>query len=229
MRPAWVRLPSTWINEGGLVSFKWAHGGAGADQIAALMVLTVIAHNADEASGRARLTYDDFCAHTELSRAKVSNGLRVLEHHGLIKRAGDAGQSILQLANYDPERGWAKFPAKSMYSGQARISAFADFRLRKVVELDALKLLFLMVARRDNRTNLANVSYPKIEEYSGILNVRIKTAISYLASQSLLHVEHIPRLNSEYGVANAYRIPGIEPYNHMGTRGRTFDASDFEP
>jgi hypothetical protein len=110
-----------------------------------------------------------------------------------------------------------------------RIRAFADFRLRKVVELDALKLLFLMVERRDNRTNLANISYPKIEEYTGILNVRIKTAISYLASHSLVHVEHIPRMNSEYGVANAYRVAGIEPYNHMGTRGRMLEASDFEP
>jgi hypothetical protein len=228
MKSTWVRLPSTWINERGLISFKWAPGGAGADQVAALMVLTVIAHNADQASGRARITYDDFCAHTDLSRAKVSKGLTVLEHHGVIKRGGDAGQSIFQLAHYKADGGWAKFPAKSMYSGE-RIRAFADFRLRKVVELDALKLLFLMVARRDNKTNLANISYPKIEEYTGILNVRIKAAISYLASQSLLHVEHIPRMSSEYGVSNAYRVVGIEPFNHFGTRGRTLDALDFEP
>src|SRR5205823_2661062 len=161
-----------------------------------------------------RITYDDFCARTELSRAKVSKGLAVLEHQALIKRPGDAGQSIFQLTDYNPDRGWAKFPAKSMYSGDERIRAFADFRLRKVVELDALKLLFLMVERRDNKTNLANISYPKIEEYTGILNVRIKTAISYLASHSLLYVEHIPRMNSEYGVASAYRIAGIEPFNH---------------
>lgn len=228
MKPAWVRLPSTWISERGLVSFKWANGGGGADQIAGLMVLTVIAHNADQVTGRTRITYDDFCAHTELSRAKVSRGLTVLEDQGLIRRARDAGQSVFQLAHYNPDRDWAKFPAKSMYSGDERIRAFADFRLRKVVELDALKLLFLMVERRDNKTNLANISYPKIQEYTGILNVRIKTAISLLASHSLLYVEHIPRVNSEYGVANAYRIAGVEPFNHMGTRGRTFDASDFE-
>lgn len=228
MKPAWVRLPSTWINEHGLGSFKWDHGGAGADQIAALMLLTVIAHNADQAVGRARITYEDFCARTELSRAKVSKGLAVLERQGLIGRPEETGQSIFQMANYDSGRGWAKFPARSMYSGEERIRAFVEFRLRKVVELDALKLLFLMVARRDNKTNLANISYPKIEEYTGILNVRIKTAISFLASHSLLYVEHIPRLNSEQGVANAYRIGGIEPFNHMGTRGRTFEASDFE-
>src|ERR1700676_3243440 len=99
MKPAWVRLPSTWINQHGLVSFKWEHDGAGADQIAAFMVLTVIANNADQAIGRARIIYDDFCARTELSRAKVSKGLSVLEHQGLIKRPGDAGQSIFQLGD----------------------------------------------------------------------------------------------------------------------------------
>src|SRR4051812_41738927 len=99
MKHAWVRLPSTWISNHGLASFKWAHGGAGADQIAALMALTVITHRADQAIGRARITYDEFCAHTELSRAKVSKGLTVLEGQGLIKRAGDAGQSIFQLAD----------------------------------------------------------------------------------------------------------------------------------
>ena len=31
MKSTWVRLPSTWINERGLVSFKWEHGGAGAE------------------------------------------------------------------------------------------------------------------------------------------------------------------------------------------------------
>jgi hypothetical protein len=219
MRLDWVKLPSAWINERGLSSFKWAHGGAGADQIAALMILTVITHDADRDSGRARVTYEDFCARTDLSRAKVSNGLSVLGDRGLVERPAEAGQSVFQLANFSPGGGWAKFPAKSMYAGE-RIRAFADFRLRKVVELDALKLFFLMVARRDNRTNLANISYPTIEQYSGIPNVRIKSAISYLASHSLVYVDQIPSRSSEHGVANAYRIVGIDSRNHMGTRGR---------
>ena len=222
---AWVKLPSAWINERGLPAFKWAHGGAGADQIAALMILTVISHEANQDSGRARVTYEHFCARTELSRAKVSNGLSVLRDRGLIESSADAGQSVVQLANFNPDAGWAKFPAKSMYAGE-RIRAFAEFRLRKVVELDALKLFFLMVARRDNRTNLANISYPTIEEYSGIPNVRIKPAISYLASHSLMYVEQVPRSSSEYGVANAYRIVGIDSRNHTGTQHR--GAFDFD-
>ena len=36
--PKWVRLPSEWINDGGLKIFRWERG-IGADNIAALMAL----------------------------------------------------------------------------------------------------------------------------------------------------------------------------------------------
>jgi hypothetical protein len=106
-----------------------------------------------------------------------------------------------------------------MYSG-GRIIAFDEFRLRKVVELDALKLFFLFVARRGRDTNLANIGYEKIEDYTNIRRVRIKSAISFLASLSLVYVEHVQSQSNSYGVSNCYRIVGIEPYKHMGTRGR---------
>ena len=60
----WVRLPSWWIEEGGLRELRW-NKGEGADNIAALMVFCVIAHHANEhAMGNekaellASLTYD---------------------------------------------------------------------------------------------------------------------------------------------------------------------------
>ena len=226
MRRAWVKLPSAWISERGLRAFNWAYGGAGADQIAALMILTVIALDADQEIGRARLTYEDFCARTDLSRAKVSKGLSVLADRSLIERSPDAGQSVYRLANFNPDRDWAKFPARSICPGE-RIRAFAEFRLRKAIELDALKLLFLIAARRDNRTNLAHMAYPTIEEYSGIPNARIKSAISYLASHSLVFVDQTPSTSNEHGVVNAYRIVGVDSRHHMGTRGRMLEASDF--
>jgi len=57
-----------------------------------------------------------------------------------------------------------------MYSARG-IEAFADFRLRRLAELDVLKLFFLFVARRDNKTNFANIGYGKIEEYTNIKRV----------------------------------------------------------
>jgi hypothetical protein len=110
-----------------------------------------------------------------------------------------------------------------MYS-VGRIIAFKEFKLRRVVELDALKLFFLFVARRDQRTNFANIGYEKIVEYAGVKRDRIESAISFLASLSLVYVEHVPSKANLYGVSNAYRIVGIDPTVHMGTRGRNTEV-----
>jgi hypothetical protein len=115
-----------------------------------------------------------------------------------------------------------------MYSAAGRIAAFADFQLRRMVELDALKLFFLFVARRGRTTNVAHIGYEKIEEYTAVKRIRIKTAISFLASLELICVEHIPSSTNAHGVSNAYRIVGLDGYNHMGTRGRGMTEIDYE-
>ncbi len=76
LRP-WVRLPSWWIEEGGLRDLRW-NKGEDADNIAALMTLCVIAHHADErASGDdeaelvTSLTYDRLGLATGISREKI--------------------------------------------------------------------------------------------------------------------------------------------------------------
>jgi hypothetical protein len=219
MTQYWVRLPANWIAEHGLAEFKWSNGGAGSDQVAALMNLVVIAHAADRETGLARLTYDEITERTSLSRAKVSSGLTVLEDRKLITRRTDGRRSVFGLANYDPNGGWAMLPAKSMYSG-GRIRAFDDFRLRRVVELDAMKLFLLFVQRRDRKSNLAIISYDKIEDYTGITRPRIKSALSFLSAFPLVYVEPQPSVQSEFGVSNAYRIVGIETRVHQGTVGR---------
>jgi hypothetical protein len=219
----WIRLPSYWIIEKGLKQFTWHHGGQGADNTAALMALTAIAHVADEESGIAHVTYNRLCEVTGLSRAKLSNGLGILKIAKLIEPGPDEARSTYKLCQYDPLKGWAKFPAKHMYSG-GRIVAFDEFRLRKMTELHALKLFFLFAAFRDQSTNFAVIGYPRIEEYTGISHSRIKSAISFLASLSLVYVEHLPRRDGENGVINAYRLVGIESFRHMGTQARTAGA-----
>jgi hypothetical protein len=121
---------------------------------------------------------------------------------------------------HERERGWCKLPAKRLYSGE-RIEAFDAFRLRVIAELDAMKLYLLFAARRDNESNLANISYDKITEFSGVERSRLKKAISVLAALGLVYVEHRTSTTNDYGVANAYRLAHLDPYVHMGTRGRS--------
>ena len=221
---SWIKLPSRWIEAGGLKDFRWARG-EGSDNLAGLMGLTVISHHIDAESGVARLTYDALCIKSTLSRAKLSSGLGILVERGLIEREPE-GRSTYRLANYDPEVGWVKFPAAGLYR-HGTIMAFNDFHLRLPAELDALKLYFLFASRRDRQTNMAKLTYEKIDEYSGVSRNNIRRALSVLAANELVHIEHVPSDKIENGVANAYRLAHLDTYNHMGTKGRGADPLDF--
>jgi hypothetical protein len=50
--------------------------------------------------------------------------------------------------------------------------------------------------------------------------------LSILALVPLVYVEQLPSKTNENGYSNAYRIVGIDPYNHRGTRGRETNESD---
>jgi DNA-binding transcriptional ArsR family regulator len=215
----WVRLPSLWIENGDLVDLEWKGSGR-SDNAAALMVLAPVVHNADD-EGLSKRTYDELGTATGLSRSKISGGLSVLESLGVIERE-PKGRSTIKLMNYNLAGGWSKFPARRMYSG-GRIIAFDEFKLRMMTELHALKLYYLFARRRSNDTNMAHLSYEKIEEYSGIERPRIRRAISLLAAIGLVHVEHLPSRTNDRGTANAYRLALLDPYVHLGTRGRDPD------
>jgi DNA-binding transcriptional ArsR family regulator len=215
----WVNLPTGWIESRGLLQFRWGEGGA--DNVAALMLLAVIAHHSEEFTGVAKVTYDQLGAAANLSRAKISAGLGVLEEREIIERRA-GGRSGYALRNYDLKKGWGKLPAVKLYH-QGRVLAFDEFRLRNRVELDALKLYFLFVARRDRTTNMAHISYDGIEERTGVARQQIKRALSLLAANGLVHVEHRRSEGLDPRISNAYRLPQIEPYRHMGTYGRMVD------
>jgi hypothetical protein len=135
---------------------------------------------------------------------------------------------MYELANYDPAAGWAKLPARTRYRDD-RIIAFHDCHLRNPTELEALKLFYLFIARRDRSTNVANISYDKITEFAGVPRQRIKPAISWLINHSLVNVESVRSFDGPLNRANVYRIVGIEPFNHRGTRGRMDDTDPTPP
>jgi hypothetical protein len=215
MKP-WIKLPTAWIEAGGLKHFRWREG-EGSNNVAGLMLLAVIAHHANEARGIAHITYNGLHAATGLSRPKISGGLRVLVDRDLIERLN--AQSTYGIADFDPSCGWGKLPARGLYR-RDEIPAFHEFRLRRVAELDALKIYYAVVARRDNKTNLSRMNYSTIESYAAVPRNRIKSAISFLAVNNLVHVEHVISASSEYGVSNAYRLSHLETNQHMGNRGR---------
>ncbi|MGY4399274.1 hypothetical protein [Bradyrhizobium sp. USDA 3315] len=222
----WVRLPSMWIEEGGLQGLQWTRSDtSGSDNAAALMVLAPIAHVADD-EGLASCIYDRLALATGLSRVKISNGLAVLTDLGVIERK-PAGRSSIQLTNFGNGHSWSKLPARWLY-GNGRVIGFQHFTSRSMTELHALKLYYLFARRRSNETNMAHLSYDKIEEYSGIERHRIKPAISVLLNAGLIHVERTESRINDRGTANAYRLAYIDSYLHFGTRGRDPDFAAAE-
>lgn len=220
--PIFVKLPSTWINGGGLRAFVW--NPEGANNLAALMVLIIIAQHMDSDDGVSRLTFTELSDMASIGREKVARALDLLAERRLVERWAD-GRSTYQVLNYDPAEGWAKLPAKGLYHNGV-VSAFQDFRLRRRTELDALKLYLLFAARRSNDTNLAKIGYDKIDEYTGVSRARIRSALSVLGVQGLIHIERFDSTMSDSGVANAYRLSHLDSYRHMGTIGRE-DSNRF--
>jgi hypothetical protein len=230
--PRFVRLPNRWIEEGGLKALHW-DAGEGADAIAGLMALAVIAHHADPETGDARLTYDEISGVAGVSRAKLSGGLKALVARRIVQTWADGRRGGYRLVGYDPERGWAKLPAAGLYHGGV-ITAFAEFGLRRRAELDALKLYYLFASRRDRERNVAVIAYPKIEDYTGVPRARITAARSLLSAAGLVYVEHVRSEARENGTAYAYRLAHLDPYRHAGTVGKAgeffgaSDAGDFD-
>ena len=222
----WVKLPTGWIESGGLKKLRWMKD-VGSSNVAGLMVYGVIAHHADDKGRAERLTYDNLTAATGLSRTKVSNGLNVLYEMELITKESQK-QSLYSLVDYNPEKGWGKFPARGLYQGK-RIPAFHVMHLRKNTELDALKLYYAVVSRRDRVSNIAHMNYHTIERYTGIPRIRIRSAISLLVANNLLHVDHLKRHGNGIGMSNAYRLVHIDTNRHMGTTGRShLDGMPYE-
>lgn len=219
----WVSLPTEWIIDGGLTDFKWAPPNR-SDNLAALMVLMVIAHHTERETGEAKITYDGIADATGLSRSKIAAGLRLLEDREIIV-ANCNGQSTYKLEGYDLTQGWGKLPAAGLYSG-GRIIAFDEFKLRNKAELDAIKLYLLFVALRDGKRNIAQVSYDKISDYLDIDRTSIRRGLTVLAANGLVHIEHLQSWEYEGRSSNGYRLAHLDSYRHAGTIGH---QSDYDP
>jgi hypothetical protein len=179
------------------------------------MCLAIIVQNADD-DGFAVITYNTFVESTGMGRTLIAKGLSCLHSFNIITRPG---KSDFQLTEYDEKQGWAKFPFRAMYRNDA-VTLFQNLKRRLPIELDALKLLFLIAARRDQRTNSANITYDQITALSGIRRDKIISAISLLAANFVVSVDARRSAQSDHGVHNAYRLQGIDTYNHRGTTAR---------
>ncbi|RRQ21907.1 winged helix-turn-helix domain-containing protein [Thiohalobacter thiocyanaticus] len=221
----WTKTPTAWITKDlSLTYLRW-HGQDKVANIAGLMLYTAIAQNTNREPtmefhepGWAKLSYTQLSELANISRATVSRGLSLLTELEIIKRDSIGNRHVYGVTNYSTHSGWGKLPAKGMYNqGLNRILAFQHFHLRSKVELNALKIFYLIVALRNDQDNLARASYEKIHEYTGVATNDVKAALSLLVTQSLIRVEHIQSNINPLASAHAYRLNHLYNRKHMGT------------
>jgi hypothetical protein len=72
--------------------------------------------------GCAKLSYSALSAFTDLSRAKIAAGLKILIELNLIEKNNRQKTNTFRIVNYERKGGWAKLPAKSLFQYGSRSS-----------------------------------------------------------------------------------------------------------
>jgi hypothetical protein len=222
----WVKMPTKWIlnkENPPLVGFQWK-GNDKSAHISAIMLYLTISHHVNDTPnrqfpeiGHAKLSFTELMDITDISRAKVAEGLSVLTAKGLIEKIVTDKTNIYRIYNYGVGS-WGKLPAKLLYDKSMKyIMAFKHFNLRIKNELNALKLYLLLVAFRNNDTNYATISYKTITYYTGIHRNEIKSAISLLINIKFIQLDKTSSEMDPDKTVNLYRIVGIDRYRHSGT------------
>lgn len=226
----WIKLPTNWVlntDNSILKKLKWS-GEDKAHNTAALMVYMAIAHNVNETPtlnrpdiGIAELSFTNLTDITSLSRASVAGAINKLIEIGLIEKYNNKKINRYRLVSFGEYSGWGKLPAKKLYDkNMERINGFKNFKLRSKIELNSMKIYYLIIALRNNNNNHSQMSYSKITEYTGIVQNDINPAISLLVTNELIRVLHIESDRHEKAISNAYRLVGLDPYNHAGTKAK---------
>jgi hypothetical protein len=127
----WVKMPTSWIlnkENPPLASFRWK-GDDKSAHVSAIMLYLTINHHVNDAPtrqfsevGYAKLSFTELMNITDVSRAKIAEGLSVLVSKRLIEKIDTEKTNSYRISNYNTDSGWGKLSAKSLYDRSLRIS-----------------------------------------------------------------------------------------------------------
>ena len=213
MKPwKWTKMPSDWIQEQRLKTFG---PNALGPSVAALKLYCAILIRSKgpwkDGPPRLSMSYSVLEGAACLSRALVSSGLDRLGSLIVTDRGSGQRASTYSIGGF-PSRsgGWAKFPGEYFEAGKI----LRGFSTRSGLDLDALKLYFVLLAFRENRSGEATITYDKIGEYSGLRPRQISHARSKLISAELITL-YSPRdpagtSGGDFQQCNRYLIRGLK-------------------
>lgn len=209
----WTQLPTDWIRSDGLKKFSWVrHGGSG---VAAIMTLIALGQRLPQDGSKLVVaTYDELTTALGVSRATISQGLKLLKTLDFLEST-PMKRSTYQLKLSGDT--WGKLPARTLYSKSGVMLPFEYWKLRSADELNALKIYLYLISARDRQTNTILSSYETFEKYTGVHVGHVRRALSLLMHSRLIVVERQASRFHEKKEPNIYRLVGLDEYIHFAT------------
>jgi hypothetical protein len=226
---AWAKIPTQWIvHAQRLPELSWREYKS--DATASLILLMALSIELNLCNRRRETTqtgnptalsktYDELQTVTGLSRAKISAGISLLRELGIVQVTKSENRNVYALPSVGIPGEWAQLPqSRILVSGELR--PFSRYLLRARNELNALKLYFVVLAYRNNRSNLASVGYDKICEVSGMARNDIAPARSLLINDDLIRLSQSDmERDGEGHPHNRYYIMGLDRTDGGSRRG----------
>lgn len=207
MIPRWAPMYSWWIQDEVIQSLNWRRNELGrpAGKTAALMIYIAITMKASEEAGMrpVKITYSRLSEMTGVSRELVREGITILEKLEMVSVEKVGRNNIYTLINKRSKGGWCKIPVKPIMTEDGKvISPFKELRLRRKIELHAIKIFLYLASVRDNHTEFSLASYERIRKAIGISDKDISRALALLSIIGLL-----ARVSSEKAEDNKVNQP----------------------
>ncbi|EBV2870047.1 helix-turn-helix domain-containing protein [Escherichia ruysiae] len=207
MIPRWAPMYSWWIQDEVIQSLNWRRNELGrpAGKTAALMIYIAITMKSSEEAGMrpVKITYSRLSEMTGVSRELVREGITILEKLEMVSVEKVGRNNIYTLINKRSKGGWCKIPVKPIMTEDGKvISPFKELRLRRKIELHAIKIFLYLASVRDNHTEFSLASYERIRKAIGISDKDISRALALLSIIGLL-----ARVSSEKAEDNKVNQP----------------------
>lgn len=216
----WSRLPNAWIYEKGLRALSAGPRSRGGSSAALKLFVTLALRAENKAAvaaeltqGSASLSYDDLMSLTNLSRAQIAKGIKLLTEQKLIvvKADGRGRRSRYFLTRYGSSDTFGKIPNQPLFRSPAgdRVRTLQDLSCRNESDVNAMKLYLFLCGTRDQSAHRTLASYETIHEVTGIPESKIRKAISVLIDRGLIRVDREREDDATQNQPNKYYVLGL--------------------
>jgi DNA-binding transcriptional ArsR family regulator len=213
---AWAKFPTAAIRNRVLSEDKlrWVNSKGNVTAALLVWIVLVIRHNEVQRIKKVErewveITYDEFEMRLDISRSKISAGLKILLSLGVIMKEPE--RSRYKIYGFHGDTRFSALPESYILNN----SILKKFKLRNRVESDALKIYLLLLDFMNGITGISKIGFDKMVEYTGVLKDRISNALSLLFELGLVILTITEDAEGSEKRGRVYKIRGelVRPNN----------------